>query len=342
MSIRLEFYVSKGQRKSNIKKSLVIIIMILTILMSGCLNNTTNTTRDYRQDMRDFVQAISAYAKRIKPNFIIIPQNGHELLTENGEADGLLSMAYLNAIDGVGREELFYGYYEDNVPTPESVTNYMIAFMDIAENNGIEVLVIDYCWTQSFVDDSYSKNAAKGYLSFAADHRELDNIPAYPPNPYNTNNSNITSLSEAKNFLYLINPSSFPSKEAFLNALRGTNYDVIIIDLFYDGVALTPGEVNSLKTKANGGSRLVIAYMSIGEAEDYRYYWKPEWKTNPPSWLAEENPEWPGNYKVRYWGPSWQRIIYGNDDSYLKKILDAGFDGVYLDIIDAFEYFEGK
>jgi len=57
--------------------------------------------------------------------------------------------------------------------------------------------------------------------------------------------------------------------------------------------------------------------------------------------LEEENPNWEGNYKVRYWEPEWQDIIYGNDSSYLKKILDAGFDGVYLDIIDAFEYFEG-
>lgn len=84
----------------------------------------------------------------------------------------------------------------------------------------------------------------------------------------------------------------------------------------------------------------MIAYMSIGEAEDYRYYWQTEWEINPPSWLAEENPNWPGNYKVRYWDLAWQEIIYGNDNSYLKKILDAGFDGVYLDIIDTFEYFE--
>jgi cysteinyl-tRNA synthetase len=78
--------------------------------------------------------------------------------------------------------------------------------------------------------------------------------------------------------------------------------------------------------------------MSIGEAEDYRYYWNPEWKTNQPSWLAEENPDWPGSYKVRYWDKYWQKIIYG----YLDKILTAGFDGVYLDIIDAFQYFENK
>jgi cysteinyl-tRNA synthetase len=298
------------------------------------------TGRDYRREMKDFVQGISAYAKGSNPDFIIIPQNGHELLTENGEETGVPAMAYLNAIDGVGREDLFYGYYDDDVAIPVSEREYMLSFMDIAENNGIEVLVTDYCSTQSFVDDSYYQSAARGYISFAAEHRELDSIPEYPTNPYNANASNVTSLTEAKNFLYLINPGSFPNKDAYLDAIRGTNYDVVIVDLFYDSIALTVSEVASLKLKANGGARLVIAYMSIGEAENYRYYWQTEWETDPPSWLAEENPEWPGNYKVRYWDEDWQNIIYGRNDSYLKNILYVGFDGVYLDIIDAFEYFE--
>jgi len=80
--------------------------------------------------------------------------------------------------------------------------------------------------------------------------------------------------------------------------------------------------------------------MSIGEAEDYRYYWDSTWRTGNPIWLDKENSDWSGNYKVRYWEYGWQNIIFGNDDSYLKKILDAAFDGVYLDIIDGFEYFE--
>ena len=320
---------------------LLVILVISTILISGCTNHEPTDGRNYRQDMRDFVQGISAFAKGIKPKFIVIPQNGHELITENGEKTGPPAMNYLNAIDGVGREDLFYGYEQDNVATPESERDYMVAFMNIAESNGIEVLVIDYCWTQSFIDDSYNRSAARGYMSFAADHRKLDNIPSYPVDPYNVNANDITSLSEAKNFLQLLNPGSYTTKEDFLNAIRNTDYDMVIIDLFYDGSEqLNPTDVALLKVKANGGARLVIAYMSIGEPEDYRYYWKAEWKTNPPSWLAEENLNWPGNYKVRYWNEDWQNIIYGNNDSYLRKILDAGFDGVYLDIIDAFEYFE--
>ncbi len=52
-------------------------------------------------------------------------------------------------------------------------------------------------------------------------------------------------------------------------------------------IILTANEVESLMVKANGGKRLVVAYMSIGEAEDYRYYWKDEWGKNAPDWLRQ-------------------------------------------------------
>jgi len=291
--------------------------------------------------MRNFVQRISSYAKGLVPNFLIIPQNGGELLTKNGEVNGLPSEEYLAALDGVGREDLYYGYDNDNLPTPAAETVYMEAFLDVAEAYSLEALVIDYCWTQTFMDDSYRRNETKGYGSFAADFRELHNIPVYPSNPYNVNPNDIISLRETKNFLFLLNPVLYPDKISYINALQATDYDLLIIDLFFEeDKILTPGDVEALKTKNNGGSRLVVAYMSIGEAEQYRYYWEDRWISNPPSWLGEENPNWEGNYKVRYWEVGWQNIIFGTTNSYLNKIIDAGFDGVYLDIIDAFEYWE--
>lgn len=314
------------------------------MLLAACSGDDLGldpTQRDYRQDMRSFVQSIATYTRSINPNFVVIPQNGHQLLTQNGDAGGAPTQTYIAAIDGVGREDLFYGYTSDNTATPDAERNAMIAFMDLAESNGIQVLVTDYCWTPSLVDDSYTQNSARGYISFAADHRELDDIPTYPPQPYQVHSGDVTTLSQAKNFLYLLNLGSFANEAAFLNALRATDYDLLIIDLFYDGTEpLTSAEVASLKVKANGGSRRVIAYMSIGEAENYRFYWRPDWRVGSPSWLVQENPNWPGNFKVQYWETGWQSIIFGGEGSYLKRILDAGFDGVYLDIIDAFEYFE--
>ena len=37
--------------------------------------------------------------------------------------------------------------------------------------------------------------------------------------------------------------------------------------------AFTAAEITALKTKANGGKRFIISYVSIGSAEKYRYYW---------------------------------------------------------------------
>jgi cysteinyl-tRNA synthetase, unknown class len=327
---------------------ILLALMILIVApISGCITGKKATGGErpplpgvYADKMRGFVQNISSYAKAQDPDFIIIPQNGHGLLTSNGLGNGTPEMTYIHAIDGVGQEDMYYGYDADNKATPSEVSALLKGRLDVAKNNGIQALVIDYCSEQAKMDDSYSKNKADGFISFAADHRALDNIPAYPVQPFGLNSDNITSLKDAKNFLYIINPEGYASKEAFFTAVKATNFDVIIVDAFFNDVQLTKDEVSSLKVKANGGTRLVISYMSIGEAENYRYYWQAGWKTDNPSFLDKENPDWKGNYKVRYWEKSWQDVIYGNNASYTKRLLDSGFDGAYLDIIDAYEYYE--
>jgi cysteinyl-tRNA synthetase len=316
-----------------------ILILQIILLLSSC-GGDDDFDPQYRQYMREFVQNISQYAREIDEDFIVIPQNGQELVTEDGEEDGQPADEYLKAIDGVGREDLLYGYDKDDKATPADEREYMIAYLNVCESNGVEVLVTDYCSTHNKMDDSYQQNNNMGYISFAAPDRELRLIPGYPAIPYNVNDHDIDDLSDAKNFLYLINPEEYTTRQKFIAALASSDYDIILMDYFYDEEEYTRDEINLLKSKNNGGQRLVVAYMSIGEAEEYRYYWDDEWKTDPPAWLKEENPDWEGNYKVEYWDPDWQSIIFGSSDSYLDKIMDKGFDGVYLDIIDAFEYFE--
>jgi cysteinyl-tRNA synthetase, unknown class len=324
----------------------IVAAAVLLLLATACRPDPLETeSRDYRQDMRDFVQAISDHAKDAAPAFLVIPQNGHELLTVDGDPGGNGSTDYLAAIDGIGREDLNYGYDGDNIATNEVDTDEMLPFLDLAVAQGVEVLVTDYCWGTTNVDDSYSANAAAGYISFAADSRDLNTIPGYPASVPNTNTETISSLAEAGNFLYLLDPSEFLTKDAYLTAIGATNYDVVIIDLFYEDAngavsALTREDIDSIDSKPGGGARLIICYMSIGEAEDYRYYWDPAWEHDTPAWLGDENRHWAGNYKVRYWNVDWQAVVFGAPDAYLDRILAAGFDGVYLDIIDAYEFFE--
>ena len=281
--------------------------------------------------MSKFVVEIAKYARSFNSKFLVVPQNGHTILTENG----IVNKNYMNAINGVGQESL---YYTNNTTTESGDRKYLTKYLDLAKKSLKAVLVTDYCSNNKYIDDSYAQNSKKGYISIAT-IRDLTTIPAYPKKPYNENIRNINSLGLAKNFLYLINPD-FETKLDFLNAVRKTNYDVIIIDAYFNSQLLTFDDVQSLKTKANKGKRLVLSYLSIGEAEDYRYYWKKDWKFGSPSFLLEENPGWGGNYKVTYWDPLWKALIYGNDESYTKKITKSGFDGVYIDLIDAFQYFE--
>lgn len=296
--------------------------------------------QDYREEMRQFVCSISNYARDEDPSFLIIPQNGQEILTIDGETDGPVHAGYLNAVDAIGREDLFYGYRRDNRQTPGGENEYLLEWCRLYRENGVFVLVTDYCSDRDKMDDSRRMNGQNGFISFAAPERELNVIPSYPDPLPGENGRDINVIADARNFLYLINGEKFGSRDEFLAAVEGTDYDLIIMDLFFENEALSPDDLGRLRRKQNGGRRLLICYMSIGEAEDYRSYWKPVWKKSPPEWIEEENPDWEGNYKVRYWDAGWQSLIFGNPDAYLDRILAAGFDGVYLDIIDAFEYFE--
>ena len=327
------------------ERRFLLVITALLILCISCEQNEKDDSDgdndSYKDRMREFVIEISDHARLTDSDFIIIPQNGIELVSDTGDTDGDAHIEYCDAISGNGQEDLFYGYDEDDNPTDSGDTEYLTELLDISKDSGNTILVTDYCSTHSNMDDSYSKNDDKGYISFAASDRDLNIIPSYPAEPYNSNADDITSLSEVQNFLYLIDPSEFTTKTEFIDAVTATNYDLLIMDLdFTESSSFTSGDTAQLKSKANGGTRLLICYMSIGEAEDYRYYWESDWEVGNPSFIKDENPDWEGNYKVAYWDEEWKDIIFSGNDSYLDRILAAGFDGAYLDIIDAFEYFE--
>lgn len=129
-----------------------------------------------------------------------------------------------------------------------------------------------------------------------------------------------------------------------LAAVSAAPVDLIVIDHArhpkqVSEVSYTPVDILPLKTQPNGKRRIVLSYLSMGEAESYRYYWKPEWdnKETRPPWIGQENAQWPGNFLVNYTDPEWQSLIFGSPQSYLDRVIAAGFDGVYLDRADAFE-----
>ena len=137
-------------------------------------------------------------------------------------------------------------------------------------------------------------------------------------------------------FAYVLQSDSLAkSKAEAVAKLTTCGRDWIVLDAsFSTDEPWTAADLATIRAGKVG--RKVIAYLSIGEAEDYRAYWQSFWKTNPPAFLLGENPEWKGNFRVKYWQADWQKITLADVD----KIMATGFDGVYLDIVDGFETFE--
>lgn len=126
-----------------------------------------------------------------------------------------------------------------------------------------------------------------------------------------------------------------------IEMLANSHYDLLVID-----------DVRSIKGMEDYNSRLdvkklhstygssvnpkkVFCYLNIGEAEDYRYYYNEEWEVGNPEWIISNDPDgWDGNYPVKFWDNQWKSII----KDYLKKIIEDGFDGAYLDWIEIYSF----
>ena len=279
-------------------------------------------------EMIAFIQEMRQTATARDPDFLIIQQNATALIDGHPELPGVIDAISQEAIWYDGEADVDWddpdGYdYENDA----SLVDYYLGYLEVYVDAGLPVLDCEYAL--NYADTAYANALAQGYVPYAT-RRALSQLTTTPPPGYNS-----TRLAGVNDFLYQLQTLD-------LAAIGDTAYDLVVMDYSADGAEtgeFTAAQIAALK-HSPGGSKIVLAYMSIGEAEDYRFYWQSDWTPGNPTWLDGENPDWPGNYKVHYWDPGWQAIIFG----YTDRLLDAGFDGAYLDIIDAYEYYadEGR
>jgi len=168
---------------------------------------------------------------------------------------------------------------------------------------------------------------------------------------------------------------------ASIDGLVDSSYDMVVIEPTRTDWSLpddgedrdrdfdTAAAVSRLKASpASDGlhRKLVIAYIDIGQAEDWRWYWTwderspddsvaqalcdgPQFPPSHwPAYIAKCDPDqWLHNYPVYYWDPDWQNIViqgnglssspFGDYRSIIDEVIRDGFDGIYLDWVEAFE-----
>lgn len=81
---------------------------------------------------------------------------------------------------------------------------------------------------------------------------------------------------DVSSWVYQLQPSASQSREDFIGDIARTGFNLAVIDYSYDGTAdeeFTPDEIGEIKSSG----KFVLCYISIGEAEDYRWYWDPSW-----------------------------------------------------------------
>ena len=167
-------------------------------------------------------------------------------------------------------------------------------------------------------------------------------------------------LEAAEDWMYQIQKLQVPGA---VETLAAHDYPLLVIEPGFNHRACQPGTedppdgypecetqydtesiVEALRTRPGGGHRLLIAYVDIGQAEAWRDYWDKDWiaptktKAGYPAYLlAPDADEWVGNYTVAYWDEEWLSIWLDPDEGIIKELAELGFDGVYLDWVEAYD-----
>lgn len=80
--------------------------------------------------------------------------------------------------------------------------------------------------------------------------------------------------------------------------------------------------------------KILMGYLSLGEVENYRFYFHDVKKQGI---LLKENPNWKGSFYVDVRNPLWAKRVV---EDLVPKILQEGFDGIFLDTLDNAEFLE--
>jgi cysteinyl-tRNA synthetase len=154
--------------------------------------------------------------------------------------------------------------------------------------------------------------------------------PAVPTIPAPTTS---TAQARPRTFGYQLQGFDRPGA---LEALEESRYDVLVVD--DPGSLKDWGDFNTaafVRRLHRRPGRVVLCYLDVGEAESYRAYWQAGWRVGSPGWIVAPDPDgWAENYPVQFWQPEWKAIAR----RMVTRAVEAGFDGMYLDWVEAYDF----
>ena len=280
---------------------------------------------DYREEMRRLVERLATVARAHRPGFVVVAAGGLELLSKAGDGEPpetAPAMRYLRSIDGVLVDPIDLARHA----TPP-------ALIALARHHGQKVLVVDRA----------AAAESPPFVPAAADARGVAiAAPApLPRSPFGEHPASVISLPAVANFLAVSGSSAYGREDEFAFAVHRTNFDLVVIDPFHGRKPLGSRAVETLRFKNLGARRLVLARLDIGTAASYLPYWQPAWTALAPPWIGAPVAGDPDRFHVDYWAPDWRELVAGDSGSLVYGLVAQCYDGVVLDGLESYRYFEG-
>ena len=305
--------------------------------------------RDFADEMRKMVISLSRWAKNQRSDFSVIAMNGLDLTTfiEPGlfvtKSDAKPARNFIRALDGMLIEAPNYGRDGYNKETGEGEVKYDQQYLERLSDTGMRFFMLDYTDKLENIRKSRAKTSKMDPLYYAAPppDMQLAALAKVPSTPFNENPFVIDTLQKARNYAMVVDSAPYGNKDAYVDALANTNYDILVLDAFHRGTTpLSFDDMRKLRYKKIGTPRLLLAYIDVGTAQTYRYYWRSDWRAGSPDFIssASNTGRWGQENHVYYWEPQWQNIIFGNANSYVAGLMQMGFDGIVMDGIDDYRW----
>ena len=140
--------------------------------------------------------------------------------------------------------------------------------------------------------------------------------------PYRLNTASIDTLKKVNNFMIIKNYSNFNTKARFLLTAKNLQYDMLIIEPYYNkGHYFTASDIEFMKYKKGNklNRRLVYAYLDMTHLHTQSKFY---------------NEVFMENGTVKYWAEEWKDTLFARDEgSIADYFIKSGYDGVFVDNI---------
>ncbi|MCX4026825.1 endo alpha-1,4 polygalactosaminidase [Endozoicomonas sp. SM1973] len=231
---------------------------------------------------------------------------------------------------GINQDANSWAWFKHSYVLNDNVNHYinddgMVEVM-FHTNNDYDVVNIDYAAIQ---------------LQPSTD---CDDNPTPTPNPDPKPNPGTKkmTLNEAKYWVYKIQHISKKEHE-LVNSL----FDVYVLEVTTTEQGMEDYDISGLvqrikqhNIKKRGVEPLVLAYIDIAQAEQWRWYHKTSADKNMINRLSvgDDPNGWEDITVVKFWEKAWEDIaIYGyKGRSHVQETLKHSFDGIYMDWVEAF------